>query len=340
MLQTGQVEPLWQALDERTRERPRFDVANVAYYIGALIVIGAMGWFMTEAWEALGGMALTGIAVVYATIFIVVGRIFWDRHSLRVPGGLLLTMAVGMMPLATYGLLRQFDLWPQGEPGAYRGFHIWIKGSWITVELATVLAGVLMLRWRRFAFITAPIAVALWYLSMDLAPLLVGVPDFDWEVRRWVSLFFGLVMLVVAYAIDLRGRGEDFAFWIYLFGLLAFWGGLSTMNSGSEWGKFCYFLINVGLIAVSLLLRRPMFTVFGALGMSGYIGYLSFEHFNDSILFPFALTIVGIAVIALGVIYQRNRVSLERTLLSRLPSGWQVWLPPRVRSEESPIALK
>jgi hypothetical protein len=28
---------------------PRFDAAHVAYYFGALLVIGAMGWFMTSA---------------------------------------------------------------------------------------------------------------------------------------------------------------------------------------------------------------------------------------------------------------------------------------------------
>lgn len=331
LLQPGQDEALWQHLTKLGEGRPRFDLAHVAYYGGALIVLGAMGWFMGRAWEDLGGGGIFAIAAAYALTFLFAGRWLWDRLGLRVPGGLLFTLAVGMTPLATYGLLRQFDLWPQDDPGGYAGFHVWIKGSWITLELATILVGVVMLRFRRFAFLTAPIAVSLWYLSMDLGPLLAGVPDFNWSIRQWVSVWFGLAMLVAAYATDLRDRDEDLAFWIYLFGLLAFWGGLSAMNSSSELNKFIYALINLALIAVSLVLRRVMFLIFGALGVSGYIGHLAWRIFADSLLFPFALTILGVSVIAAGVIYQRNRRACEAAFQRILPVRWQHWLPPRVR---------
>jgi hypothetical protein len=35
-------------------------------------------------------------------------------------------------------------------------------------------------------------------------------------------------------------RSEDFAFWCYLFGLMAFWGGLTAMESGSEPRRLVY----------------------------------------------------------------------------------------------------
>jgi hypothetical protein len=329
-LSEQQADDLWVSLGQRGTDKTRFDVANVAYYAGALIVLGAMGWYMTAAWESMGGLGIFAVAVCYAVGFALGGRLLWDRLGLRVPGGLLFTLAVGMCPLATYGALRFSGLWPQGDPGNYAGFHVWINGSWITLELVTIATGILVLRFRRFAFLTAPIAFALWYLSMDLGPLLVGVPEFDWATRRWISVCFGLVMLVVAYAVDLRGRDEDFAFWIYLFGLLAFWGGLSLMDSGSELGKFIYAIVNLGLIAIALLLRRLPFLVFGALGVSGYIGHLAHGIFQDSFLFPFALSALGLAVIALGVIYQRNRAQLEARLQGAIPAGLREFLPPRV----------
>ena len=49
------AEALWGALLEGERVRPRFDLPNVAYYFGALVVISAMGWFMSDAWERFGG---------------------------------------------------------------------------------------------------------------------------------------------------------------------------------------------------------------------------------------------------------------------------------------------
>jgi len=333
VLQPGQDEALWRALEQRTAERPRFDGVHVAYYTGALIVIGAMGWFMGRGWESFSGGEIAMIAACYATAFLLVGRELWDRRGLRVPGGLLFTMAVGMVPLFTYGVLRHFDLWAQGDPGAYRGFHVWIKGSWVTLELATILAGLLVVRWRRFPFVTAPIAFALWYLAMDLGPLLLGVPELDWQTRYWVTASVGFVMLIGAYVVDLRGEAEDFAFWVYLFGVLAFWGGLSVMESDSELGKFVYALINVMMMVASVLLRRRVFVVFGALGLTGYIGSLAHRHFEDSVFFPFALTFAGLAVIALGVLYQRRRKELESLIQARVPAGLRRFLPPRARAD-------
>ncbi|HEX2499993.1 MAG TPA: hypothetical protein VHO73_00950 [Methylomirabilota bacterium] len=219
-----QVEPLWQALAERGAGRQSFDLPHLAYYLGALIVISAMGWFMNQAWEVQGGSALLVIAVAYGVIFASVGWRLWTREGLRVPGGLLITTAVCMVPLAVYALERLTGIWPQGDPGPYRGYHVWVKGSWFLMEAATIVAGLVALTVVRFPFLTAPIAFSLWYMSMDLTPLLFGRADFTWEERLWVSLLFGLVMLVVTYLVDRRTE-EDFAFWGYLFGLAAFWGG-------------------------------------------------------------------------------------------------------------------
>src|SRR6267378_7179722 len=44
----------------------RFDGPNVAYYFGALLVIGAMGWLMTLGWEKFGGQGIFLIATLYA----------------------------------------------------------------------------------------------------------------------------------------------------------------------------------------------------------------------------------------------------------------------------------
>ncbi|HEX3761054.1 MAG TPA: hypothetical protein VHW23_20305 [Kofleriaceae bacterium] len=305
--------------------RPRFDFVHVAYYFGALLVISAMGWFMTLGWERFGGLGIFAIALVYACCFVAAGRTLWHRENLNIPGGLFITMAVCMTPLATYGFLRWTGWWPAADPGNYRGFHEWIKGGWFTMELATIGAGLVALRSYRFPFLVAPVAFVLWYMSMDLAPLLYGT-DVTWSDRAWVSAGVGLVMLLVAYLIDRRTR-QDFAFWLYLFGLLAFWGGLSSMDSDDELKKFLYLLINLALMASSILLSRRAFMVFGVLGVMGYLGDLSYHVFRDSLAFPFVLSLIGIAIIALGIWYHRHRAGVERGLLGMLPAGMRDHLP-------------
>ncbi|HEV7920816.1 MAG TPA: DUF2157 domain-containing protein, partial [Thermoanaerobaculia bacterium] len=269
-----QSDALWDALETRTRGRQKFDGSHVAYYFGALIVVSAMAWFLTDAWDGLAGIGISAIAMLYAIAFTITGEAVWKR-GLRVPGGLLFTLAVWMTPLVVYGIEKQLGYWPQGDPGTMRDYHVWVRGSWLVMELATVLAGAAALRARHFPFLSFPIAFALWYMSMDLTPLLMNNPDFTWEQRAWVSAGFGALLLIGAYIIDMQGRQEDYAFWWYLFGLMAFWGGLTGTDSRSEVGKFLYLLINLGLISLSLFLRRRIFIVFGAMGVFLYLGHLA-----------------------------------------------------------------
>jgi uncharacterized membrane protein len=317
-----QADRLWQKLREHdtSSTRSKFDVANVAYYFGALIVMSAMGWLMNLGWEKFGGLGICLLATCYAILFALAGRTLWYRENLKIPGGLLFTLAVWMTPLAIYGLEQVTGLWPQGAPANFQSYHIWVKGSWIIMETGTILAGLIALKFVRFPFLTFPIAFSLWYMSMDLTPLLVGKSEFTWNDRLWVSLCFGLLMLLVAYLIDRRTR-EDFAFWGYLFGVMAFWGGLSLMESGSEWRKFLYCLINVGLILLAVFLQRRVFVVFGTCGIFGYLGHLSYDVFKDSFLFPMVLTFLGLAVIYLGVQYQRHGKRFEEAVLAVIPAS-------------------
>jgi hypothetical protein len=280
-----------------------------------------MSWFMVLGWESWGGGGIMIVSLLYAICFYLAGRKLSREPAGRIPGGILVTAAVWMTPLVCYGFQRMVGWWPQADPGAYRDYHVWVKGGWVAMEVMTVVAGIVAIRLVRFPFITFPIAFALWYLSMDLAPLFFGGADLVTDEREIVSLVFGGFLLIVAYFID-RRCNEDFAFWIYLFGLAAFWGGLSLLDVDNEFLKFIYCLINVGLLFLSIFLRRRVFAVFGSIGILGYLGYLSYELFKDSLFFPFVLTFLGVLLILLGRKYQANRGRFE-VLIQSLPGSIQ-----------------
>jgi len=331
-----QADRLWEAFGEREASRPRFDAAHVAYYAGAVIVLAAMGWLLTENWDAMNGFAVTAIALVYAVAFWRAGDSLWGK-GLSTPGGLLFTIAVWMVPLAIHGFERASGLWPQGDPGGYNDYYVFVKGSWALMEIGTVVAGAAAISLRPFPFLTFPIAFALWFMSMDLTPIIFGKNEYTWDERKWVSLWFGLAMMLAAYFWDLRARvRQNFAFWGYLFGVLAFWGGLSLMDGHSEAAKLLYCSINIGLIVVSVLLRQRVFIVFGALGVLGYLGHLSYRVFSDSLVFPIVLTMAGIGVIYLGVLYQRHSAAIGRYVQTHVPPGVRDLIPPRARMSAAP----
>jgi hypothetical protein len=326
VISEGQAEDLWLALQRRNVDRPRFDLPHVAYYFGALVVISAMTWFMTLGWERFGGGGMLLISLSYALAFAVAGGLLWRERGLKVPGGLLVTAAVCMTPLAVYGFETMTGAWLQGAPGDYGDFYDYIKGGWFPMEVATVVAGLVALRFFRFPFLTAPIAFALWFMSMDLTPLIYGEHYYEAQGYQVVSLVFGLAVLVGAYIVDRRTE-EDYAFWGYLFGMFAFWGGLTLLEGGSELDWFFYGLINAGLVVLSVLLQRRVLVVFGALGVFGYVGHLAWEIFEDSLLFPFALSAAGLAIIALGILYARNRGKIEDAMVRAIPTSIRCALP-------------
>jgi len=116
-----QAEALWGALLEGASGRSRFDLPNVAYYFGALVVISAMGWFMSDA--PVRGVGIFSIALTYTGVFVVVGWALRGR-GLRVPGGLPATLAVCMVPLAVYGFERARGCGCRPTPASTRGFRL------------------------------------------------------------------------------------------------------------------------------------------------------------------------------------------------------------------------
>lgn len=244
-------------------------------------------------------------------------------------------MEVVLAPLAVWGLQQGLGLWPTGGAArAYRDYHSLIDWRWITLELATLAVAVAMLYRYRAPFLMMPVAVTLWYMSMDLVMLVIEPggsswsagpwSEAAWQWRKWFSIGFGLIMLLVALWVDLRSRfTRDYAFWLYLFGLLTFWCALTSLGSERLEGKLVYLAINLVLVLVGAVLVRRAFTVFGAIGIVVVLGDLSQKFFRDSLLFPIALTVIGIAVIFCGVWWSRNE--------QRVAAGLRRWLPADLR---------
>jgi hypothetical protein len=318
----------------------RFDFSHLLWYAGALIVIGSMGLFSTLAFSQMGGSALVATALAYAAMFVFAGHRLWHSEGLKTPGGLLIACAVAMAPLAVFGFQEWWGLWlGDVKPGSMRDFYIWIKGGWVPMEIATILAALVALSFYRFPFILAVAAVAIWFLTMDFAEFWVMATRSEssrsytslFQLRAQISMWMGLGVMLIAWIVDLKPREADFAFWLHLAGVAAFWGGMSVQSSNSEIAKFVYFLINVGLLLFSIYLLRRSYAVFGAMGIVGYLGYLASSVFRNSLMFPFALSLIGLAIIGLGILYFRNRTKIEVWLNDRLPDALRLARPAHAR---------
>lgn len=334
--QAEQLWKLWQTNPAVGIEAARFQFSHILYYFGGLLAMGAMSVFMTMGWNRYGPWALTAIAVCYGFLVWKVGDWLLRDKQQSIPAGILFALVIVLVPLAMYGFFLGMGWWP--EDTHFRDYHAYSRWYWLFLELGTLAAGCLLFWCYRLPFILMPLAVTLWYFSMDAAGwLILGMhssPDSysfysgaEWEFRKWFSVAFGLAQLVFAGLVDYRSRrGPDYAFWLYLFGLIAFWGGLTSLNSDSELGKFIYCLINVGLILAGAVLGRRMFAVFGGIGVYAYLGHLAGRVFRDSMMFPLALSVLGLVIIALGVWWHKHGEALGNQLRQHLPQSLREWL--------------
>jgi uncharacterized membrane protein YjjP (DUF1212 family) len=321
-----QVKELVDFIQKQPEQSPNFTMTNVLYYLGGLIAIGAMTLFMNLGWEAFGGWGIFFLSLLYATIGLYLSSLF-KKKNLAIPAGICATFVIALSPLAIYGLQRGMGWWP--DETTYRDYHSFIKWHWIFMELGTLIIGLILAWIYRYPFMVMPIAVTLWYISMDLTAMLTG-GDANFDLSSKVSMYFGLLTIIIAFWTDLKSRhSADYAFWLYLFGVMAFWGGLTCQHSDSELSKFFYLCLNLLLIVIGVILIRKVFVIFGALGCCVYLGHLASEIFKDSLLFPFALSLIGLIIVYLGTLWQKHEAFITQKVQSILPNAVRELLQAR-----------
>jgi len=190
-----QAGALWAMFAERAVARFRIDVAHVAWYGGALIVIASMTVFMVEVWDTFGGGTLALIAMLYGLAYLAAGHWMVRRPGLAVPGGLLIAAAVSMTPLAAYGVQKALGWWAGVDIWPYLDLRGWLREGTGMAEIATATVGAIAFAAYRFRFLVVPVAAAVWFLVFDatamLTPEAFGVP---WDIASAVaaSVFYAV----------------------------------------------------------------------------------------------------------------------------------------------------
>jgi hypothetical protein len=323
--------------DRSPTEPPRgFNVVSVAYSMGALLVLFAAGWFLIDRWARLGPLGVLGIAAGYATVLAVAAH-WLGAHRFRLAAGVCTVLAIAMTPLATWSLLAWAGRWPDPatrDPLLHDA--AWMAWQWLVLDLATLLAALVVL-WRRpTPAPTWAVAVALWGCWLHLGQLVRGA-DGPIAFERWLMLASGLALLFVAERVErwqrsrrapVRGAAGggarddeahgDFAngFWVTgavatAVAYLAIWG-----RAEPAW-RHLLPLLSLGFLALSLYLRRRSLLLTGVIGVLGYLAYLAGEVFRDYVSFPILLAGFGILLIFVTVWTQLRFPAL----LQRLDAG-------------------
>ena len=295
LLTQEQVEPLWnqwRARQQADDRAPRFSASNVSYYIGTCIIALGMIWLLYLAWDKeWGGMVVFGIAAAYDVVLYTSGNYLWHKRGQKRLAGLLLFIAILIVPIAVYGLQYQMGWWyrpPDVNPYNYNPIEYMSTRkemlNLLPMELSAVVASFVTLIFYPFPFLlTVPLCIG-WFMAVTWAQYSLGFDD----DTALACLVYGILCFVCAFRLDQVysvADGPDWAFWPYFVGAISFWSGLAfnSIVYEKELYQFLFCLINVGIILVAVALKRRIFMVLGAIGTFAYILHLN-DRFGDFVL--------------------------------------------------------
>lgn len=316
IISAQQSEQLCEFLTARAISSPKFDFTHIFYYLGGLIAIAALSLFMNLVLNSFGGAGVVVLCLAYGVAGLKLTNYFKNK-GLHIPAGICGTFVIALTPVAIYGLQKAVGVWPEHSVNEVCNSEI--RWNLLWMELSTLLVGSIVAWKYRYPFLVMPIAVTLWYFTMDITVLFEQDVE-SWTLRLAVSMYSGLLIIALAFWVDIRSRNtSDYAFWLYLFGAVAFWSALSLQESDNELAKFGYFAINILMIFAGALVARKIFVVLGALGCCGYFYHLSNYVFYDSWLFPISLILIGLGIVYLGVWWQKYEAKVTAITRSILP---------------------
>ncbi|MCE9601840.1 MAG: hypothetical protein K8S21_06440 [Gemmatimonadetes bacterium] len=326
------------ARDEVAARSPRaLDAASIAYVVGAITVVLAMGWFLADRWKWLGAGGVVAVCALYAAVLLFTAqRLRRDGYS--VAGGFAVLLAVATVPpavLAGNELLHWFTPRAAYSCG-YPDFIFWsCRGEELVVELLTAVAALFALRKVRFSLLVLPLALIAARLIFHLADAggMFGRGD---AVSGWIWAMGGSVLVAAAHSTDRRQRGdEDFAFWLHVAAAFCAIPATLQLLSATEWYRHLLVPGAFVAFAMALTMRRFVWLLLGMGWFVGYLGWLASDVFRDSPAFPILLAALGIAVIIATVWVQRNAAMLVGrfgTVTSdgrpRFPGGVPLLLAP------------
>ncbi len=331
IIKEQQVDALFEFIKNQPDQKSNFNLNNLFYYIGGFLAIGAMSLFMNLSWAEFGGWGIFVLAVLYAAIGLGLAEKF-QKKFMDIPASICAAFVVCLAPIAIYAVQLALGSWPENPH--HHDYYFLIKLNWLYIELGTVIFGSILGLKYRYAIMLLPITLALWYLSMDIAAFFIdGPPDF--AISATTSLFFGLTITALAFWVDIRSKSTiDYAFWLYLSGVIIFWGGMTALDKNGEFSKFLYLCTNLLMMAIGVILARKVFDILGAIGSSLYLAHLTSQVFQDSVLFPIALTVIGLIVIYLGTLWQKNAALITKEAQSILPKSIQDLLQSRLMIQD------
>ncbi len=253
-------------------------------YMGGIFVFAGIGVFISMFWADIGSasrvIATLGIGLA---IFFMGLACLTDKRYTHVATPSFLIAAL-LQPTGILVMLQEYS-----SGGDYRyglllmaGYMVIQQGATFWVKRHTVLAFTTLL----FACV-----------------FLANLFDIFGVSEELIAIVLGISLICAAYALKQSQHSAIASFWYFFGAVLLLWAAFDLVQ-GTPY-ELVYFGLSAFVVFLSTVVRSRALLFVGALSILVYIGYYTSKHFADTVGWPIALVIIGVALIAMGALAVR-----------------------------------
>lgn len=270
-------------------------ISDILYYVGGAIVFLGISVLIWQHWQALNSVTKilatlgSGIASYIVGVFLsrnerleVASRAFYFISALVSPLGLYVTFDIAGFDLGRYGI------------------QSLISGILLVTYLLSYVV------YRKTVFTIFNVIFGTWLFFSFTSYLVGSNPYFTWKFSAYRVLCIGLVYVLLGYYLTQTPQ-RALTGALYGFGVFSFLGAALALgdwkpNQNAFWELVFPGLV-FGVMFLSVRLKSKSFLTFGSIYLMAYILKITAEYFRESLGWPLALVLTGLALIAIGYLH-------------------------------------
>jgi hypothetical protein len=253
-------------------------------YVGGIFVFAGVGVFISMYWDDFGSASRVIITLGSGLVAFVMGLVcLSDQKYERVATPLFL-MASVLQPTGIMVMLQEYS-----SGGDVRHGLLFMAAYMLVQQGATFWA-----KQRTVLAFSALLFGCIFFANL-----------FDiWDVdEKLIGIVIGSSLLCIAYAMQQSKHMAIAPFWYFVGAVLLLWSVFESVENSLL--EPVYLGATAFIIFLSTYVRSRTLLLVGTLAMLIYIGYYTAEHFANTVGWPIALVIIGIALIGLSALAVR-----------------------------------
>lgn len=259
-------------------------LSTLLAYIGGIFVFAGVGVFIGMYWDDFGSAARMIVTLGVGLVAFVMAVLCLAEERYKRAATPLFLIAALLQPTGILVMLHEY-----ASGGDTRQGLIFMSAYMLIQQGATFWAK----RSSVLAFGAILFACILVANTLDL----FGMPE------NPIGVVIGFSLLCIAYALQQSRHLAIAPFWYFVGGLVLMWAVFELVEHSPF--ELLFLGLAALLIFLSTAVRSRALLSIGTLSMLLYIGYYTAEHFANTLGWPIALVVIGVALIALSALAVR-----------------------------------